>query len=103
MSDKKCEWGKHRKLLKQERDGYEVNGSFNEVRQYNDYGESLDGKMNLPETMESAGNYCDACVNYEQEQWWELESQSYLFDNSGNQPGDPDFDPEDTFGVHWKD
>lgn len=29
-----------------------------------------------------------------------VECQTYIYDNSGNQPGDPEFDPEDTFGVY---
>jgi hypothetical protein len=72
------------------------NSSKWRLREYNSDAESLDGKMMLPETLDSplegTITYCDECVEEANRVWWEKEKNAYIYDDFGNNPDDPEFD-----------
>ena len=67
-----------------------------ELREYDTDGESLDGELTLPETMdipfEGTVTYCDECVEESNRLWREQEKNAYIYDDFGNMPNDPEFD-----------
>jgi hypothetical protein len=40
------------------------------------------------------GFFCEGCVEAIEAKWWSKESSAYIYDNCGNHPDDPEYDPE---------
>ena len=69
------------------------------LREYNESGDPVDGSnKQLPEGFDNSDEgqpitYCDICIDKANSVWWSAESNSYIFDEFGNNPNDEDYDP----------
>ncbi len=53
-------------------------------------------ESDLPEHVEE-GFFCDECFLKMQDEWWDEEKLSYMYDNEGNRADHPDYDPDNAW------